>query len=82
MTPFEALRRELDRLAGDADFPDWLLPTLRGLVDHPDLGDGRAALISQLLDQLRNFDPYAGAGCFSAAASLGDIERTLKRLAG
>ncbi len=38
--------------------------------------------MERLLESVQSCDPYAGTGCFSAAASLADIEQTLTRLIG
>ena len=80
MTVFAALQQEVQRRRQDSEFPEWLLPTLAEVAGHPERFQDRLPLVAALLEQLESFDPYAGAGCFSASASLADIERTLRQL--
>ena len=82
MTVFAALREEVQRRRQDAEFPEWLLPTIAKVANHPERFQEHLPQVERLLDQVQFFDPYAGAGCFSAAASLADIEKTLARLIG
>ena len=80
MTVFAELQEAIRRRSQDPDFPDWLRPALQAVATSPDRYRDRQDLVALLRDQVLDFDPYAGAGCFSEAASLADIERTLTRL--
>ena len=80
MSALAELARELERCRADAEFPAWLLPAIAAVAEHPERSVGREELVARLLDQMRRFDPYAGAGCFADTASLADIEQTLALL--
>lgn len=80
MSVFAELAEELERCRADAEFPAWLLPALAAVASHPERHAGCEELVACLLDQVRRFDPYAGAGCFADTASLADLERTLAQL--
>lgn len=82
MTVFAALLQEVQRRRLDSEFPEWLLPTISEVAHHPERFQAQAGLVEELLERVQAFDPYAGAGCFSSAASLTDIERILNRLVG
>lgn len=77
---FEQLQQALDAARREEDFPVWLATEIQAIVGQPEDYEGRASLIRILTGQIRNYDPYAGCGCFSDSCGISDLERTLKQL--
>lgn len=77
---FEDLRRKILQLQEEDDFPLWLLPDISKIAEAPERFSDKGNLVRQLLAQMENYDPYAGAGCFSESSSIEDIQRTLRSL--
>lgn len=80
MALFEQLKQQLTLQREEGDLPDWLTAELAEIADRPELYADREPLVQQLLGQVQDYDPYAGAGCFSDSCSLEDIRRTLRQL--
>lgn len=64
----------------DGDLPDELLANILSLVENPAALE-QPDLFKRLLEQVRNFDLYAGTACFSDANSVQDIQQTISLLA-
>ncbi|MFO7578142.1 MAG: hypothetical protein R6W66_10490 [Pelovirga sp.] len=77
---FEELRQVIREKQQEENFPEWLTEEILLIGNHPEAYLDRQPLVTLLIGQLRDFDPYAGCGCFSASCSVTDIERTLQRL--
>lgn len=77
---FEELRQVVREKQQEENFPEWLTDDILLIANHPQACLERQALVTLLIGQLRDFDPYAGCGCFSASCSVTDIERTLQQL--
>ncbi|MDD2500419.1 MAG: hypothetical protein PHN92_06335 [Geobacter sp.] len=72
----QAVAREQNR---DAELPDSLLADILALAEAATLPEQEPEF-RKLIGQLRNFDLYAGAACFSETCSVKDISETLKRI--
>jgi len=79
MTVLEELRQVAAEQNQDAELPDSLLSEILTLVERPGVLEHEADL-RKLIAQLRNFDLYAGTGCFSETCSVKDISETLKHI--
>ena len=77
---FEELRQELASQVAEGEFPEWLCAEIQAIADNPSRYLEQPQLVATLLEQVRGYDPYAGAGCFSASYGIDDIQRTLKKL--
>jgi hypothetical protein len=77
MTLLEELRHVAAEQNQDAELPDSLLSEIRTLTESTGVLEHEADL-RKLIGQLRNFDLYAGTGCFSESCSVKDISETLK----
>lgn len=80
MTLVEELQAVATEQHQDADLPVTLLSEIMQLVSSPELS-GKEPLVRKLIEQLRSFDLYAGAGCFSESCGVKDISQTLQQLA-
>lgn len=80
MALFDELKQQAMLQLTDGDMPDWLVAELLEIADSPDLYADRGQLVQQLIEQVRSYDPYAGAGCFSDSCSLDELRRTLRQL--
>ena len=79
MTVLEELRQVAAEQNQDAELPDSLLSEILTLVERPGVLEHEAGL-RKLIAQLRNFDLYAGTGCFSETCSVKDLSETLKHI--
>jgi len=77
MTLYEELRYIAIEQNQEAELPDSLLSEIIRITEKPDLL-GHEADFRKLIAQLRNFDLYAGAGCFSEACGVKEISETVK----
>lgn len=78
MTLVEELQAVAVEQHQDADLPDTLLSEIMQLASSPKLS-GKEPLVRKLIEQLRSFDLYAGAGCFSESFGVKDITQTLQQ---
>ena len=69
MTLLEELRHVAAEQNQDAELPDSLLSEIRTLTESTGVLEHEADL-RKLIGQLRNFDLYAGTGCFSESCSV------------
>lgn len=78
MELLERLAETAKRQHREADLPASILARILALAAAPGrLSD--EADIALLLQQVEDFDSYAGAGCFGDAVSAATLEATLKR---
>lgn len=80
MTLLEELRQVAVEQNQDAELPDNLLSEILTLVERPGVLAYEAEL-RKLIGQLRNFDLYAGAGCFSESCGIREITETIQQIA-
>lgn len=78
MDLFEELRAAAIKRNEEGDFPDWLLAGVLEVANSPDLHGDQHELVELLLAQVREYDTYAGAGCFDASVTADTIARTLR----
>ena len=62
MSVFEELKREVMLQHDRGSFPEWLLPEILKIVENPNRFACSEQLVQTLLNQIRDFDPYAGGG--------------------
>lgn len=80
MNNIEELRQTAIEQNSDAELPDDLLAKILEMTSNPKNLEGKEAVVTKLVNQLRDFDLYAGTGCFSEACSVKDITETLRSL--
>jgi len=80
VTLFDELRQEILHQQEQGDFPEWIVADILAIAGRPELYMHREEHVRALIDQIRGYDPYAGAGCFSTSCNLETIRRTLHRL--
>lgn len=80
MTLFDDLKQSALLQHAQGDFPDWLLADVLEVADNPDCFAGKENLVETLVKQIREYDPYAGSGCFDTSFGVEDIRRTLRHL--
>jgi len=79
MTLIEELHLVAQEQHQDSELPDALLSEVLAITDAPTSPE-RNARIKKLITQLRSFDLYAGAGCFSESFGVREITATLKSI--
>ena len=77
MTLLEELRQVAVEQNQDAELPDSLLSEILTLTEYPGVLEHEADL-RKLIGQLRNFDLYAGAGCFSESCGVKEVAETIQ----
>ncbi|BBA69906.1 GSU3529 family protein [Geobacter sulfurreducens] len=76
----EELREVALRQNAEGEFPEWLLADVLGITDDPERYGDRTHLVETLVSQIREYDPFAGAGCFGTAVGIEEIRATLRHL--
>ncbi|WP_429886537.1 GSU3529 family protein [Geoalkalibacter halelectricus] len=64
----------------NGELPKWLADPVMNVARNPALYEGKEYLVEILLDQIREYDVYAEAGCCKWAYDHEDIARTLRWL--
>jgi hypothetical protein len=80
MEIFEKLRAVALQQNLDNEFPSWLLADVMKIADKPELYGEKVQLIELLIDQISNFDPYAGTGCFDTSFRAETIQKTIRQV--
>lgn len=80
MDLFEQLRVSVVQQSEAADFPSWLLADVLAIAGDPESYADRSHLVESLLVQVRNFDSYAGTGCFDTSVGAETIARTIRMI--
>ncbi len=62
------------------ELPETVTAEIVGLALLPERLAGKGDLLQRLLDQLNDYDPYAGVGCFGNGTTLEEIRLTVARL--
>lgn len=79
MTLLEDLRQVAIEQNQDAELPDSLLSEILTFVEKAGVRACEADL-KKLIGQLRNFDLYAGTGCFSESCGIREITETIQQI--
>lgn len=80
MEPFERLAAAATRQSEEADLPSWLLPEILEVAGSPGRYAKHLDLVELLVEQVENYDSYAGTGCFGESVNAGTIQATLRRI--
>uniref|UniRef100_A0A831UC78 Uncharacterized protein n=1 Tax=Geobacter metallireducens TaxID=28232 RepID=A0A831UC78_GEOME len=80
MDLFEELRTVAVRQNQEGDFPDWLLSDVLAIADDPGKHGESLPLVETLIAQIRDYDPFAGTGCFDTSVGIEQIRATIRRL--
>ena len=80
MDPFEELRNVAVRQNLVGEFPSWLLADVLGIADDPGRYRDTVPLIETLIAQIKDYDPYAGTGCFDTSVGIGAIQATIRQI--
>ncbi|RII29051.1 MAG: hypothetical protein CXR31_04055 [Geobacter sp.] len=62
------------------EFPSWLLTEVMAIADDPERYADKAHVVAELITQISNYDPYAGAGCFDTSVGAETIRSTIRQL--
>lgn len=66
----------------EGEFPSWLLEEVLALADDAALIEDNIVVVETLIEQIGDFDPYAGAGCFDTSVNVESIRKTIRRITG
>lgn len=72
----DATRRQNE----DGDLPDFVVPLLLSVAQHPQRFTDRQDLVALLLQEVEEYETYSNVCCEKIGFSLEDIHRTLDRL--
>ncbi|MBN2644925.1 MAG: hypothetical protein JXR59_05560 [Desulfuromonadaceae bacterium] len=79
MELFNRLIRAIEHAEKENELPDFLGAALRHVAENP-LQFSDRQLVARLAEQVSEYDPYCGCGCFGAGCSANDLLATLKEL--
>jgi hypothetical protein len=80
VVPFEELAMFAAHLNDEGDFPTWLMTDIMQIAGNPELYADKADEVGKLIEHMKNFDPYAGVGCFESSVSAETIEATIRHI--
>ena len=81
MSRFEELRTIATQQYLTGEFPSWLLAEVIAVAEHPDRYQDSLPLIETLIEQIREYDPFAGMGCFNAeSVGIESIRSTIRKI--
>jgi len=80
MSVFERLERAALMENREGEIPDYIVPHLLEVAQHPERFSEQEWAVEILLMQVEDFDTYAESGCCKTAFSIEDIYMSLRRL--
>ena len=80
MDLFEELRQILLQRKDDGEFPAWLMVDAMVIASDPQRYEDKAELVETLITQIKDFDAYAGVGCFATSVGAETIGATLRKI--
>ncbi len=76
----ELMNKILIAARSHEELPDTVADQIVRLALLPERLAGKGDLLHSLLDQLGDYDPYAGVGCFGSGTTLEQIRQTLAEI--
>lgn len=80
MDLFERLAEATRRQNLEGELPDFVVPLLLSVAQHPQRFAARQDLVGLLLQEVEDYETYSNVCCEKIGFSLEDIHRTLDRL--
>ena len=80
MDLFEQLAKTVEEQNRNGELPDFVVPLLMKVAEHPENFTGREDLVAELLERVREYDPISNYCCEKIGFNLKDIHLTLDRL--
>ena len=80
MNLFAKLRSTALKQSEENDFPSWLIADVITIASNPERYANYSDLVEELITQIKNYDSYAGAGCFDISVSAETIGATIHRI--
>jgi hypothetical protein len=80
MTIFDRLEEVPLRENRGGEIPDYIVPHLLEVAQHPERHRDQEWAVEILLMQVEDYDTYAESGCCKTAFSIEDIYMSLRRL--
>ncbi len=80
MNVFDQLAEAALRENRDGEIPDFIVPHLLEVAQHPECYTDQEWVVEILLMQVEDYDTYAESGCCKTAFSIEDIYTSLQRL--
>ena len=63
-----------------SEFPTWLMADVIVIASNPEQYANKSDLVNTLITQIKNYDPYAGAGCFDTSVGAETIGATIRKI--
>lgn len=80
MDIFARLAAATRKQNADGELPDFIVPLLLKVAEHPAEFAGREGLVGLLLQEVEEYETYSNVCCEKIGFSLEDIHRTLDKL--
>ena len=63
-----------------SEFPTWLMADVIAIASDPGQYANKTDLVQTLITQIKDYDPYAGAGCFDTSVGAETIGATIRQI--
>lgn len=80
MNVFERLAQAVHQQNTEGELPDFVVPLLRQVIEHPEDFAGREDLVGKLTERVLLYETYSEMCCEKIGFGLEDIHRTLDEL--
>lgn len=80
MNVFTRLGQAVRKQNEEGELPDFIVPLLMKIVDHPEEFAGREELVGKLVERVMLYETYSEMCCEKIGFGLEDIHRTIDEL--
>lgn len=80
MDLFAMLRKTVIQQSKTGEFPSWLLAEILEIAVTPERYRAQAPLVETLIELIKDYDPYAGSGCFSSNVGIATLQAAIRNI--
>lgn len=76
----QRLAAAVQRQNREGELPNFIVPRLLAVAEHPERFSAQSALVAELLEQVEQYETYSNVCCEKIGFGIEDLQRTLQRL--
>jgi hypothetical protein len=80
MDLFAQLKATAIQQSRSGELPSWLLAEILEIASEPVRYREQAPLVETLIELIKDYDPYAGTGCFGSNVGIGTLQAALRNI--